>query len=176
MMIFSSIKGAAIECVAGKKKIVFFPQDKAPSADLVFLSAPQEVPEEGKISWPGEYDIEGIAIHGIAHNDGAQVSYVIEYEGTRSAFLSSPLHDWTDLELEKLGNIDVLVVPSDDAKIVQKLVDEVDPRVLFPIETDAKEYQEVLKIVGAKDAEAVDEYKVKGLPSEGREVVLLKTK
>lgn len=173
-MIFSSVKGAAIEVTAGKKKLVFFPGDKAPSADLLFLSTPEEDPRDGVISWPGEYDIEGIAIRGVGHADGAQVSYVIEFEGTRCAFLSSPLHEWADQELELLGNIDVLVVPGDDAKLVQKLVDEIDPRILFPVLSNEKEYDEVLKVVGAKGAEPVSEYKVKGLPSEGREVVVLK--
>jgi hypothetical protein len=46
---------------------------------------------------------------------------------------------------------------------------------LVPLATkDDKAFQEVLKICGAVGKEAVDEYKVKSLPAEGREVVILK--
>jgi len=144
---------------------------------MTLFSNPDENPPERTISWPGEYDFNGIFIRGLGHKEGAQVSYIINADGVRCLFLSSPLHDLNDSELEIVGDIDVLVLPVDDVKIVQHLIDVVDPRVLIPLETkDGKMFQEVLKICGAVGKETVDEYKVKGLPAEGREVVVLKAK
>ena len=179
MLVFTSHGGATLHCVAGQKSLLVFPEQKKgveKEADIVFYDSPEEKPTEGIISWPGEYDIEGIAIRGIGHKEGKQVSYAIETEGVRCAFLSTPLLDLTDYELELLGDVDVLVIPTDDAKVVQKLVDEIDPRVLIPLPTkDEETFKEVLKSAGAQDKEIVEEYKQKGsLPAEGREVVILK--
>lgn len=176
MIVLSSPKGATIRCEFGSKAIVVFPE-KPEKADalITLLSSPEEVPQEGTISWPGEYDIQEISIRGIGHDDGAQISYVVELDDVRCGFLSSPLQSWSDYELELLGDIDVLVIPADDPKKVQKLVDEIDPRILVPVPNgDASVYDEVLNVCGAKGKEVVSEYKVKGLPAEGREVVVLK--
>ena len=176
MITFSSIKGAAVRCEWGDKTIVVFPEKKEKADDLItFLSSPEESPQKGIISWPGEYDIQDIAIRGIGHEDGAQVSFVIELDGVRCGFLSAPLVEWSDYELELLGDIDVLVIPANNPKKVQKLVDEIDPRILIPVQNgDAEAFDEILNVCGAKGQEEVTEHKVKGLPMEGREVVVLK--
>jgi len=176
MIVLSSPKGATIRCEWGSKVVVVFPekQEKA-DALITLLRSPEEVPQEGTISWPGEYDIQDITIRGIGHNDGAQVSYIIELDDVRCGFFSSPLQEWSDYEMELMGDIDVLVIPADDPKRVQKLVDEIDPRILIPVlNGDESVYEEVLNVCGAKGKEVISEFKVKGLPAEGREVVLLK--
>jgi hypothetical protein len=175
MLVFSSPKGASIRCEWGDKVIVAFPE-KAEKADaLITLAAkPEEEPQEGVISWPGEYDIQEIAIRGIGQNDGGLVSYSLEMEGVRVAFLPAPLQEWKDHELELLGDIDILILPSNNAKLVQKLVDEIDPRILIPVPNGDKEvYAEILNACGAKNQEPVSEFKAKGMPAEGREVVVL---
>lgn len=143
---------------------------------MTLLAHPEEEPQAGVISWPGEYDFSGIFIRGIGHEEGRQVSFIVDAEGVRFAFLSTPLHKLNDIELEQIGDIDVLCVPADDVKMAQELVDAVDPRVLIPLPTkDEKTYRELLKIFGAVGKEEVEEYKLKGsLPAEGREVVVLK--
>jgi len=143
---------------------------------MVLLPHPEEEPTSGVISWPGEYDFNGILVRGLGHEEGRQVSFVVASEGTRLAFLSAPLHKLSDFELEQIGDIDVLAIPCDDAKLVQELIDAIDPRVLIPLPTkDEKTFQEVIKVCGAAGKEAVEEYKLRSsLPAEGREVVLLK--
>ena len=145
---------------------------------MTLFANPDEQPPECTISWPGEYDFNGIFIRGIGHKEGRQVSYVAEADGVRVLFCSSPLHSLSDAELEWVGDIDVLVLPVDDVKIVQHLLDVVDPRVFIPlVHKDDKAFQEVLKICGAVGKEAMDEFKSKGsLPAEGREVVILNAK
>jgi len=179
MLTLTSLGGATVQLQAGKKTLVIFPDpDRAPAEDeLLFFGSPEEQPRPGTISWPGEYDIGDLAILGIGHEEGKEVSYTIEVEGVRFAFIHSPLKEWSDYELELLGDVDVLCISSDSPKILQKLTDEIDPRVLVPLSTGgAEKYAESLKICGASGKEPVEKYVVKagGMPAEGREVVVLK--
>lgn len=179
MITFTSGGGQTVQCATDTANLIVFAQDKKAAKDgIAIFSTPDEQPETGTISWPGEYDIEGIAIRGIGHEEGKYVSYAIEIDGIRCGFLSSPLHDWADHELELLGSIDILFLPSDDPKLTQKLLDEIDPRAVVPLPTGGDDkYAEALKICGAADKEAVSEWKLKRaseLPSEGRNVVVLK--
>lgn len=180
MATISSLGGLTLKCTFGKTDFIIFPaaQDKAgPEGTVTLFAQPDEQPPERTISWPGEYDFNGIYVRGLGHEEGRQVSYGISADNVRCLFLSSPLHALSDVELEWIGDIDILVMPIDDVKITQNLLDVVDPRVFVPLANkDDKAFQEILKICGAVGKEAVDEYKAKGLPAEGREVVLLRGK
>ncbi len=176
MITLTSLGSGSLSVSGLNKTLTVFPKDalKAAKDNLIVLAAtPQEDAPEGVISWPGEYHVAGTALKGIGHLEGQQVSYVVDCDGVRAAFLSSPLQDWTDKQLEFVGDIDVLVIPTNDAKLVQKLVDEFDPRVLILIPGEDKNaHASVMKVIGAK--ETVSEYKLKSsLPQEGREVVVL---
>jgi len=143
----------------------------------VLLSSSNGKDDRHTISWPGEYDYDGIAIRAMGNGESDQVSYIITAEGMRCGFISSPMREFTEEEEEVIGDLDVLVVPADDVKKVQKLVEEVDPRVVIPLKTsDEKVFAEVLAACGGKDAEKVSEVKLKksGLPTESREVYVLK--
>lgn len=171
MLLFRSTSDGLL-CTGGPKSLAIFPR-AAVEVDLSFLSVPEEEPQEGKISWPGEYDIASMAIRGIGHNEGQQVSYVVHFPGVRSAFLSSPLSEWSEETVAQLGTVDLLVLPGENAKAVQKLLDAVDPRLLFLLPSEKGIDREVLKVCGAEGKEHVTEYKLKGaLPVEGREVVV----
>lgn len=176
MITFQSRGGQSLECLIDKKTLISFPEKNDAKADILLLGELEDEPTHTRISWPGEYDIAGVAIRGIGHDEGQRVSYSVDMDGTRCAFLASPLHEWSDTELELLGNVDVLCIPADDAKLFQKLVDDIDPRVLIPLPTkDEKTFEEILKANGAQGRELEAEYKLKGsLPQEGREVVILK--
>ncbi len=180
MAIISSLGGLTLQGTFGKTNFIIFPatQGKAgPEGTVTLFAHPDEEPVERTISWPGEYDFNGIYVRGLGHEEGRQVSYIINADGVRCLFLSSPIHALSETEQEWIGDIDILVMPIDDVKITQSLLDVVDPRVFIPLANkDDKAFQEVLKICGVVGKEAVDEYKAKGLPAEGREVVLLKGK
>ncbi len=157
--------------------LVVFPEKAAgnDAKSIVLLALPEEDAQPANIlSWPGEYNEGGVSIYGIGHKEGQQVSYVAEIDGVRCAFLSSPLQDWTDRQIETVGEIDVLTLPTENAKVAQKLIDEFDPRVIILLPTSDKEaYAAITKLIGVK-GEAVSEYKLKSsLPAEGREVVVL---
>lgn len=173
MLTFTHIEGSSLRVAGGDKDIVVFPK-KDPGGDVIrILSVPEEEPTPNVISWPGEYDRAGTTIHGIGQSEGQQVSFVVVEDGVRIAFPSSPLLDWSDSELEMLGDVHVLVLPAEDAKLCQKLLDEIDPRVLMLVPaSDGSLHPDVLKACGAQGKEQVSEYKLKGSPAEGREVVV----
>lgn len=174
MLIFIPLGGLSLRVTGAEKPMVVFPGAKPTDEEVIsLLGNPEEENSPGAISWPGEYNVGGASIRGIAHREGQQSSYVAEIDGVRIAFLSSPLQDWTDHDLEFVGDIDVLVLPTDDAKLAQKLLDEFDPRALILL--PSHDHANVVKSIAA-GALSVEEYKLKGkssLPAEGREVVVL---
>lgn len=176
MITIYSLGGKTVKIDLNGTVIVAFPKEVNEKAHINLLEAPEEEVAKGTVSWPGEYDIGGIAIRGIGHDEGQRVSYVLDDSTVRIAFISSPLHEWSDHNLQLLGDIDILCIPADNAKIAQKLIEEVDPRILVPLPTkDEAVFVELLKAVGAQDKEIEAECKLKGaLPAEGREVVILK--
>ncbi len=168
----------SVSCVTPVGSLRVFPSEapKKPTADKTYhlLATPERESVPSVISWPGEYDYGGLTIRGVSHGD--HVSYIVTAEGLRCGFFSSPLHEWKDHEVETLGDLDVLVIPADDPKLVQHIVEEVDPPVVIPLRgKDPKAYQEVLKVCGAKDSAPVKEVKLKksGLPTDTRVVHVL---
>jgi hypothetical protein len=173
MLTFTSLGGHTLKCTGGPRAFVVFP--KKPEAGMLSLfPSPEENPAKEFISWPGEYDIGGVTIKGIGQAEGQKVSYVVEADGIRIAFPASPLEDWANEDIEKLGDVHVLVLPAEDPKKCQTLLDEIDPRVLFIVPAeDGTLHPDVLKACGAIGKEQVKEYKLKGaFGAEGREVVV----
>lgn len=171
-----------MSCASSQGSLTVFPESKTEKMvgekKYVLLAKPELEARSSIISWPGEYDFSGMTIRGIGQEEGKQVSYVVVTEGLRCGFLSSPLQEWSEHEVELLGDLDVLVIPADDAKLVQHLVEEVDPPVVIPLPSkDAKTYQEVLKVCGAKEVAPVPEVKLKkgSLPADSRTVYVLET-
>lgn len=175
MLTISSLGGSSLKVSGAGRTFVVFP-DKPQKDTLNFLPSPEENPTPDTISWPGEYDVGGIVVRGIGHLEGQKVSYAINADDVRFAFPSSPLDDWHDEDIERLGDVDVLVLPAEDPKRCQTLLDEVDPRMLFIVPAaDGTLHPDVLKLCGAADKEHVKEYKMKGsMPAEGREVLVFK--
>ena len=175
MLIFSPLGNGGLQVAGARKTVAVFPP-KAVSGDaLTLLALPEENPAKGVISCPGEYDIAGIAIRGVGQNEGQHVSYVVDAEGVRCAFPASPLQDWTEEDIAHLGDIHILCLPGDaDPKLCQKLLDEIDPRMLMLVPVKDGIHEELLKVCGAVGKETMSEFKLKGtsFAAEGREVVV----
>ena len=171
MLQFNASAAGSFRLTGGQKPVTVFPESPKPiEGEIVLVAVPEEKPTRGIVSWPGEYNIGGISIRGVGHLDGRQASFVLEAEGVRVGVLSAPLQDWTDKQLESVPDIDVLVIPAEDGKLAQKLIDEFDPRVLLVL--PGKDLAVLEKAVGVK--EHLAEYKLKGsLPAEGREAYVL---
>lgn len=173
MLTFTHLESQSVRVTGGEMPVVSYPA-KPVSGAINLLPSPEANPSREMLSWPGEYDVAGITVRGIGQLDGQKVSYVVEVDNIRIAFPAAPLEAWDDTDIERLGEVQVLVLPSDDVKLCQKLLDDVDPRVLILVPAaDGTIHPDVLKAAGAADKERVSEHKIKGsLPSEGREVVV----
>lgn len=173
MLTFTHLKGSSIRIVGGGMPVVSFPETPVDGC-INLLPSPQEFPSREQLSWPGEYDVAGVTVRGIGQQEGQKVSYIVEVENIRIAFPVSPLVAWDDADIEKMGEVHVLVLPAEDPKLCQALLDELDPRILIVVPSaDGTLHPDVLKACGAADKEHVSEYKQKGgLPQEGREVVV----
>jgi hypothetical protein len=173
MLTFTYLGHSTVRITGAAKPIAFYPQDPS-EGEISLITKPQENASSDVISWPGEYDVAGVTVRGIGQEEGQQVSFVIEADGTRVAYPSVPYREWTSEQIELLGDVHVLLLSAEDAKACQKLIDDIDPRVLIIVPTkDESTDNDVLKATGAQGKEIVSEYKLKGaLPMEGREIVL----
>lgn len=174
MITLSSIAGACRVDVSGSKFDVF--PEKIEKNTWTLLAHPEEeLTNEKVISWPGEYDFAGVSFRAIGQEEGKQVSFVCDAENVTIAFVAAPVLEWTDAQVERLGDVDVLVVAADNAKKVQDLVEDVDPRMVILIETDKGDLAGCMKGCGKAEAETVKDVKIKksSLPQDTREVVVL---
>ena len=174
MLTLSSLGGTGVRIAGGAKNLSVFPA-KPNASDINLLPAPEEELKEGMVSWPGEYDYAGITVRGIGQMDGQQISYLVEVDSTRCAFPASPLQEWKDEDIEKLGDVHILVLPAENPKLSQELLEDVDPRMLILVPgVGGKIDPEVVKACGATGKEHVSDIKVKGsFSAEGREVVVM---
>lgn len=174
MLTITALTGSSVSLSDGTSTVVAFPA-KPDAKAITLLSTPEETPRAAVLSWPGEYDIAGVAIRGIGHNEGEQVSFALRMDDYRIALPSTPLAEWTSDDMSHLGDVQILVLPAEDPKKCQALLDEIDPRVLILVpSSDGSMHADVLKVAGAVGKETVSEYKIKGaLPAEGREVVVM---
>ncbi len=175
MITFSPKSGAACSVSASSTSFDVFP-DKVTKDTWTFLSHPEEELTNKKVvSWPGEYDFSGILVRGIGQEGGRQISYVCHMENVRVAFIDGPILDWTDADIQHVGEVDVLVVAADNPKKVLALVEAIDPRVIILFKTKDGDLAGTAKACGSASVQPVAEFKVKpgSLPQDTRQVVVL---
>ena len=176
MMTFSASSTASCHVETDGASFDVFPA-KVPKDVWCLLSHPEETLENKKaVSWPGEYDFGGVTVRAVGQEQGKQVSYTCNTGGIRAAFVDAPVLAWSDSEIEKLGDIDVLVIAADDAKKVTTLIEAVDPRIIILTETKDGDLAGTAKACGVASMQPVGEFKVKPatLPTDSRQVIVLK--
>jgi L-ascorbate metabolism protein UlaG (beta-lactamase superfamily) len=123
-------------------------------ADIVTVSHPHDnhshVPGVGKnpfvVQGPGEYEVSGVTILGVPtfHDQqngaerGRNTIYLIDVDDVKVCHLGDVGHALDASQLERLGNIDVLLVPvgggaSLDAAKGAEVVRQVEPRYVLPM-------------------------------------------
>jgi L-ascorbate metabolism protein UlaG (beta-lactamase superfamily) len=148
------------------------------------------------IDGPGEYEVKEVFIKGIPafHDDkegkerGVNTIYTIEAEGLRFCHLGDlGQKQLTDEQLEKIGNVDILMIPvggqfTISSQEAQRIVSQIEPRIVIPMHYEIPKLKEklddvgkFLKAMGKNSIEAQDKYVVKfsALPKDGVEVVVL---
>lgn len=134
------------------------------------------------ISGPGEYEIKQTFIYGVP--TGSATVYMVENEGMSLAFLGALEKNLTEEQIEKLEDVDILLLPVGTlAKDLHSvIVSELEPRVVIPylykqprVELKVGGLDVFLKEFGVKDAKAQEKYvtKKKDLPQGEMNVVVL---
>ena len=174
MITVAATTGAACTVTSPQCTFTVFPA-KPLDGQWCLMSHPLEELKDKQLSWPGEYDFGDVTVRAIGQQDGRQVSFGGTVDGLRCAFIGSPLLEWSDAELESLGDIDILLIAAEHPKRVLAIVESVDPRVVILYKTSGGDLPGTTKALGLSAVEAVSEFKVKPgtLPTDSRQVVVL---
>lgn len=170
-------------------------------ADILTMSCNKELHNNAEaikgepfvIANPGEYETKGVFIYGVpamisdakGKKDRAAL-YKLISEDLSVAHLSAIGETLSDEQIEKLGNIDILLIPvgsngSLDYKKASEIVFQVEPRVVIPMyyktagqKTDLGGVEDFIKHCGLK-SETTDKLKIsrKDLQTEDTKLVIL---
>lgn len=163
--------------------------------NIVSLSKEEKIAEvEGEakvLDWPGEFEVSDVAIVSLAANGEETTIFTFVLDGIRICHLGFLAHELTDEILDRIGDVDVLLLPVGgdtvlDGKLAQKVMEAIEPRVVIPMlyaasDSDLKlgGAEEFLKAIGKTELEARDKYSLAGrstLPEGNMEFVLLTPK
>ncbi len=150
------------------------------------------------IDGPGEYEVKGIFVQGIAafHDDvqgkerGMNTIYTIETENIRFCHLGDfGQKQLTDEQLELIGRVDVLMIPVGGIYTISsseaaKIIGQIEPKMVIPMHyalpkltVDLDGVEKFLKAMGKSALEPADKLtvKVSTLPKDSdMEIVVLK--
>ena len=149
-----------------------------------------------KIKTPGEYEVGKVSIYGIearAHTDESNnktaTIYKIIAGGINLVVLGHVYPEFTEKQLERMGMVDVLVVPIGghgytlDAQGALKAIKQIEPKLIIPSNYDDSQLkypvpqdklEDALKAMNLQAKEIVQKLKIKsGELSDIRELVVL---
>ncbi len=171
------------------------PQLPKLKANIVSLSGEGEIPEiEGDpkvLDWSGEFEISNVPIESFSPNGEPINIFIFVLDGIKICHLSYLSHELSDETLDRIGEVDVLMVPVGggevlDGKTAQKVVEAIEPRIVIPMLYAATETklkikgaEEFLKAMGKTGKEPVEKFSISGrsnLPEGNMEFVLLTPK
>jgi L-ascorbate metabolism protein UlaG (beta-lactamase superfamily) len=144
---------------------------------------PQHTDTVFRAEMPGEYEVAGVVIHGIAaraHMDeeGKQnaVIYTIEADDTKVAIIGHIYPELSEAQLEQIGLVDLAVVPVGgngytlDGVGALKVIKQIEPKIVIPTHYNDKaikydvpqaELADALKHLGMETSETSAKYKIK---------------
>jgi L-ascorbate metabolism protein UlaG (beta-lactamase superfamily) len=153
----------------------------------------QSVKDAYVIEGPGEYEVSGVTVVGLPtfHDNqqgaehGRNTVYVIELDDVRVCHLGDLGHTLDDRALERIGNVDVLLVPVgggrtlDGAKAAE-VCRQVEPRYVVPmhfghpaLHTDLAPVERFLKEMGVPESEAQTRLTVQASSAEAETKVVV---
>jgi len=150
------------------------------------------------ISGPGEYEVKEVFIKGISsfHDDsqgkerGQNTIYTILAEGLKFCHLGDlGQKQLTDEQLEKIGNVDVLMIPvggqfTISSQEAQRIVSQIEPKIVIPMHYELPKLKikldnldKFLKAMGKNSIVPQDKLTVKSstLSQNGTEIVVLQS-
>jgi len=136
------------------------------------------------VDGPGEYEIKKIIIQGISsfHDKvngkarGQNTIYLIQMDKIRLCHLGDLGHNLSDNQLEKIGQVDVLMIPvggifTINSQEAPKIINQIEPRIVIPIH-----YQLPKLKIGAKLASVEKFLKEMGVSPKPIEKLVVKKK
>ncbi|MDP4008779.1 MAG: MBL fold metallo-hydrolase [Candidatus Peregrinibacteria bacterium] len=172
----------------GKKVAVALnPKKGMPKFDLALFSSDKHEDAEANsfIDWPGEYEVREVLVHGlsVSYGNDSTIIYNFELDDVKVLYLPNLDHVLDEAILEKLGDADVVFLPVGsagvlDAKTASKVYEEVDPKIVIPMQHSEGEFGPVgdfLKEVGKVGLEFEPSLKVEksSLPVDSTEFHVL---
>lgn len=159
----------------GKSLSIALDPEAGAQADVVLLSSVTDAERTlTTFDGPGEYEVRGSMIDGIALHYGA-TAYRVELEDLRIGYL--PALPDEEKSVGTLVGAEVLFVPLHDTKVeaVAKLVGSLEPKIVIPTRFNDVELNAFLAEMGAKDIEPVDKLKLhrKDIVEDKQQVVVL---
>lgn len=164
-------------------------------ANIVSLSGEGKIAEiEGNpkvLDWTGEFEVAGVAIESLNPNGDSSNVFIFAIDGFKICHLSYLSHELSDETLEHIGEVDILMIPVGggevlDGKAAQKVVEEIEPRIVIPMLFAATEtklkikgIEDFLKAMGKTQQEAIEKFSISSrsaLPEEKMDFVLLAPK
>ncbi len=134
------------------------------------------------INGPGEYEVSGIMLHGIRTYRDANgkegrnhnTVYVLQLDELAFCHLGDLGHDLSTQQIEELGVIDVLFIPTYGILSPAKLAEiaaAIEPRAIIPLYETAEQLDKMAHEFGLKEWSAQDKVTVTpaSLPGEGEE-------
>jgi len=178
----------------GKKSIV-------KSGDIILYTGPHGIPGVESplvVDHPGEYEVSGISIYGIAaraHMDEPSkkdaTMYKIIIDDVRILVTGHIYPELSERQLEDIGTVDVMFVPvggngyTTDPVGALKLVKKVEPKLVIPTHYDEKglnypvpqqTLEQAITGLSMEPKETVDKLKLKGSDlSETTQLAIVKT-
>src|SRR3989339_701927 len=147
------------------------------------------------VDLPGEFEVKGVFVFGVSAPLKREVKgkrlqnllFRLELEGMRLAHLGALDRPLTDEELQKLENIDILMIPVGggrvmDPKVATEVISQIEPHVVIPMTHALPSMKETLssvddfcKAIGTCRREDMNKYKVtrKDLPEEDMVIISL---
>lgn len=169
----------AVKLTEGEVTVAINPhQEKEPkmpriSADLLLMGRKGPLPESIKndpfiIDKPGEYEAKNVFVYGVESKGEAgdsQTAFIVEIGGIVVGYLGGVKQDeLTTAQMEKFEGVDILLIPVGDpsakleagglsVKQAIKIINQVEPRIVTPIQYQPKDLQSFLKEYGTKSEE-----------------------
>lgn len=148
LMIISLLSPSGVKCQVGDFTLAVDPAPTKAKAGNLILRTETKVPVESFpgaeiIQGPGEYEISGAKIRGLVLAEETTAThfktlYEVLLDGIRIAFMNNLSYLPRSEVLDRLGEIDILCLSVNPAKIKGKeiitLIKQIDPKIIIPIE------------------------------------------
>lgn len=132
-------------------------------ADIFSFTRQTEVSASGSvftINTPGEYDIKGIFIQGFNFSN-KKVSYLINIENITFCYLENLKKDLNDIQIEKLNEIDVLLLDITEINLALRILKQIEPKMVIPMCQKKDKFKKFLSEIRIEPKKIIGKFNLK---------------